>query len=311
MKKGVISVFVSKFSNTALDLLAICKNHADQKRARESRPMGKLSWERQSVVDGKRIACLYRKGNKPSVLFIHGFGSSKNAFDDAFDRTEFKSSTLLSADLVGFGDSDKPADFSYRLEDQAIVLRKLLDQLGIDTFHLVAHSMGGIVGIELAEIIPQRICSFINVEGNITKEDCTMSGSVADMSQEQFEQEGFERLKKGLAEESEKTESSSLADYLRDFAKATPKSLYRTALATLKTSTSGNLVARFSSFPFYKCYVYGEKNKDIFPTEKILRERGTPLFYVSNSGHSVMTENPREFYDLIVEIILLRANGTY
>jgi pimeloyl-ACP methyl ester carboxylesterase len=265
--------------------------------------MSKLAWREEVIIDGKRIACLFRKGDKSSVLFIHGFGSSKNTFIDAFKRKEFGSSTLLAVDLVGFGDSDKPADFSYQFEDQAMILQKLLDQLNVDTFHIVAHSMGGIVGIELAGAIPQRVCSFINVEGNITREDCTMSGSVAKMSGRQFEQEGFEKLKHALAEESKKSGNSALAGYLRDFAKATPKSLHRSALATVQASTSGKLLTRFSSFPFYKCYVYGEKNRGIFPAEQRLRQRGIPLFYVSDSGHSMMTENPEVFYSVIANVI--------
>lgn len=266
--------------------------------------MSKLAWRKEVVVDGKRIACLFRMGDESSsVLFVHGFGSSKNGFIDAFERNELESSTLLAVDLVGFGDSDKPADFSYQLEDQAIVLREVLDQMSIDTFHLVAHSMGGIVGIELAEALPQRICSFIDVEGNITIEDCTMSGSVAEMSERQFSLEGFGRLKEDLARESEKNGNSALASYLKDFVKATPRSLHRSALATVEASTSGNLAERFCSLPFYKCYMYGEKNKGKFPSEQTLRRKGIPIFYVSNSGHAMMTENPRGFYSLVANII--------
>ncbi len=78
-------------------------------------------------------------------------------------------------DIIGFGGSDKPGNFSYLLKEQAKVIERAIDLIGFDKFHLVAHSMGGIIGIELGEMIPNRLRSFINIEGNITAEDCTMS----------------------------------------------------------------------------------------------------------------------------------------
>lgn len=78
----------------------------------------------------------------------------------------------------------------------------------MDRVHLVAHSMGGIIGIELGEMIPDRLCSFINVEGNITIEDCTMSKQVADMGEEYFTREGFEELKRSIAQEDKKLKVS-------------------------------------------------------------------------------------------------------
>ena len=60
---------------------------------------------------------------------------------------------------------------------------------------------------------------------------------------------------------------------------------------------------RYARLPFPKCYIYGENNRGLFPTENMLRQEEIPLFYVSKSGHSMMMENPKEFYDLILRII--------
>lgn len=71
--------------------------------------------------------------------------------------------------------------------------------------------MGGIIGIELGEIIPNRLRSFINIEGNITAEDCTMSKRVADMGEKHFTRDGFEELQHSISIEAEKTQSKPLA----------------------------------------------------------------------------------------------------
>jgi len=251
---------------------------------------------------------MFQKGEKESIVFIHGLGASKGNFLEAFKRRKLQSYTMLAADLVGFGDSDKPANFSYKMEDQARILRGVIDLLGLNRFHLVAHSMGGIIGIELGEMIPHSVCSFINAEGNITAEDCTMSKQIADMNEKYFALKGFEQLKHSIAEESERNQDKALREYLNSLSKATPKSLYKSSISTVRESNFGDLLARFTQLPFYKCYIYGERNKDVFPAEKMLEKKGIPLFYISNSGHSMMKENPDEFYNLILSIIRREAS---
>jgi len=265
--------------------------------------MNRLRPSEKVKVNGQLISCMFQKGEKESIVFIHGFGASKQIFLEAFKRREFQSFTMLTTDLIGFGKSDKPANFSYEMKDQAKILRETIDLLGVDRFHLVAHSMGGIIGIELGEMIPNSFCSFINAEGNITAEDCTMTMQVAEMDEEYFALEGFKQLKDCIAEQSERTQDKALKDYLRSLSKATPESLYKSSISTVRESNFGDLLTRFAQLPFYKCYIYGERNKEVFPAEKKLEQKGIPLFYISNSGHSMMKENPDEFYNLILSII--------
>jgi pimeloyl-ACP methyl ester carboxylesterase len=265
--------------------------------------MGRVPSSVNVGVDGFLISCLFRKRSEEPVVFVHGLGASKESFREAFRREEFGSFTLLAADLVGFGDSDKPAGFSYSMKDQAEILRKVIDSFSVERFHLVAHSMGGAVGIELCEMVSSHVCSFINAEGNLTSEDCTGSRHIAEMSEEKFVQVGFERFKRGLGEEFERVGDSAGMEYLRSLSKATAESMYKSSASLVKESDSGDLLPRFCELPFYKCYLYGEKNKGVFPAEKLLRQRGIPVFYISNSGHAMMDENPDGFYNLVLRII--------
>jgi len=254
-------------------------------------------------VNGRSISCNFQTGGQKSIVFVHGFGASKETFLEAFSHEKFRSFSMLATDLIGFGDSDKPASFSYLMKDQANILERTIDLFGLDRFHLVAHSMGGIIGIEMGEMIPDRLCSFVNVEGNITAEDCTMSKRVAEMGEEYFTRQGFKKLKRSIAQEAKNNQSKPLEDYLKSLVKATPKSLYKSSVSTVHESNFGDLLTRFVKLPFYKCYIYGENNKGVFPAEDLLRTKGIPLFYVSKSGHSMMKENPKEFYDVVLRII--------
>lgn len=114
--------------------------------------MGSLPRSVEVRVNGILISCLFQKGGGEAIVFIHGLGASKESFLEAFGREEFQPFTMLSTDLVGFGNSDKPADFSYLMKDQASVLKETIDRFGVGKFHLVAHSMGGIIGIGLCEM---------------------------------------------------------------------------------------------------------------------------------------------------------------
>jgi len=254
-------------------------------------------------VNGVSISCLFRKGEGEAIVFIHGLGGSREDFLEAFRREDFRRFTLLSADLVGFGDSDKPAGFSYLMKEQARFLGKVIDRFCVGRFHLVAHSMGGIVGIELCEIMPNRVCSFINAEGNLTAEDCTITRRIAEMSEEEFVREGFEQIKRELREEFEGRGDQAEMAYLRTLSRATAESMYKSSLSTVQESDFGSLLSRFISLPFFKCYVYGEKSRGVFPSEKLLKQKRIPIFYISKSGHAMIEENPNGFYDCILGIV--------
>ncbi len=57
---------------------------------------------------------------------------------------------VIAFDLLGFGEADKPYDFSYELEPSGRILNRILRELGVDRAHLVAHDIGGVVGLETA-----------------------------------------------------------------------------------------------------------------------------------------------------------------
>lgn len=253
--------------------------------------------------DGVSLSCLFQKGTSDAIVFVHGLGSSKEAFSDAFRRQEFQPFTLLAIDLVGFGDSDKPDAFSYAVKDQARILKKMIDQFGVGRFHLVGHSMGGIVGVELCEMMPDRIMSFINAEGNLTAQDATMSREIVKMGEEEFARGGFERLKRDLRVEFERTGDRGGMLYLEALDKATARSVYQSSVSTVYESDHGCVLTRFTRLAFYKCYLYGEKNKGKFATEKLLKQKGVPVFYISESGHAMMNDKPDEFYDCVLETV--------
>jgi pimeloyl-ACP methyl ester carboxylesterase len=239
--------------------------------------------------------------DSPVIVFLHGFGSSKEYFRHAFTDPSLTDFSLIAFDLPGSGLSSGDPDFSYGMSDQAALMIRAIDKLAVPRFHLCTHSMGGLVGIEMVERIAPRIISFVNLEGNLTLEDCTMTGLIAEYSYESFLRNGRKEFEESL--EKGATADPILQSYLRTFRQASSVALHRSAQHAVRDSSNPGLVDRFRSLQTCKCYIYGEKNKGLFPAEKMLVEGGVPVLYVESAGHGMAEENPQYLYSLIREFI--------
>ena len=182
---------------------------------------------------------------------------------------------------------------------QAKVVIALLNELGVERFHLCAHSMGGLAAMEIAELYPSRVLSFIDLEGNLTPEDCFFSGKVAEKTYEQFAERGRRKFEEHL-HHAGKTDAA-MKEYAETFSAASTIALYKSARHTVADSSTP-LVERFLRIK-NACYIYGEENRGVFPSEKLLTEAGIPIFYIANAGHSMATENPIELYRVMREFI--------
>ena len=64
-------------------------------------------------------------------------------------------------DLLGFGLSAKPHDWSYRVRDHAAVVERFLDELGLTDVTLFIHDWGGPIGMNYATKNPETVDSFV------------------------------------------------------------------------------------------------------------------------------------------------------
>ena len=93
---------------------------------------------------------------KPVVL-VHGLGGQA---EDWRNLTPFLRATgyrVYTPDLFGFGRSDRPADFSYSIPDQAAAVFAFMDALGLKQVDLGGWSMGGWIVERMAADHPERI----------------------------------------------------------------------------------------------------------------------------------------------------------
>ncbi|XP_051114410.1 probable lysophospholipase BODYGUARD 1 [Andrographis paniculata] len=98
------------------------------------------------------------------VVFIHGFISSSSFWTETlypnFSKSTKSKYRLLAVDLLGFGRSPKPADSLYTLREHLErIERSVLEAYKVESFHIVAHSLGCILALALAVKHPASVKS--------------------------------------------------------------------------------------------------------------------------------------------------------
>lgn len=131
-----------------------------------------------------------RAGAGEPLVLVHGYlgGSRQWAAEIAAWRGRFD---VIAVDLAGYGEArDRTAPTQMAAHARAVLAT--LDALGIQRFHLLGHSMGGMVVQEIVHQAPQRVARLVLVgtgpQGSIPGRFETMA-----RSRERLAEDGVER----------------------------------------------------------------------------------------------------------------------
>lgn len=248
-------------------------------------------------IGGLSISAHLREAGSCWLVFLHGLQSCKTLFDPLFQDPRFNEFSILAIDLVGFGHSSKPEDFSYDLTEQAEVFQKALESLGIQEMHLIGHSLGGMVGTLLLDRLGSKIISFINMEGNLVHKDCGLSAEVARIPYSEFQENMFVKIKSDLERSSDPGVSlrSQWIERIPDYA------FYKTCQSIVTWSESKKLLEIFGRARQRKLYLCGERNRwkaEVLPKDIAVAE-------IPGAGHFMIMENAVEAYDKMNEFFLM------
>jgi haloalkane dehalogenase len=107
-------------------------------------PEGRLHYVDEGPRDG------------PTVLCLHGNPTWSFLYRDLVARLAPRV-RVVAPDLLGFGLSETPEEFSYLPRDHARVLDRFVDELALDDVVLVVHDWGGPIGLDWATRRPDRV----------------------------------------------------------------------------------------------------------------------------------------------------------
>ena len=245
---------------------------------------------------------MHRAGGRVPLVFLHGFGSTKEDYADAALHPILADYRILALDAPGFGGSTCSDAAVLSMDCLVAVVEAVCDHYEIGPFHLCGHSMGGLAAVLLAHATPDRVLSLVNIEGNLVSEDCFLSRQILDSGETDpaaflarlrdhswsVPQAGFPLYAAGLVG---KTARAAVAPILRSM---------------VHHSEHSDLMGTFLALPCPKMFMHGAQNRDL-PYLGRLQERGVVVAEIGNAGHFPMYSNPQETVSRIAAF--LRENN--
>ena len=189
-------------------------------------------------------------------------------------------------DLWGFGDTAHNV-LSYSLEQQATLLDRFLNEMGIGKIALVGHGLGGLVGMTFATRFPQSVDRVMAVS-------CPLDYAAVNA-----------RLRTAaLAELSEwlSSRSPEAATALSD----APKADIQAIAASLVGLQANNTFSSFRALNIPCLLVYGDKDPAIItPDGEYSLSTMTHQIELEGSGHFPMIDETTRFNRLLTDFLAL------
>ena len=247
-------------------------------------------------VDGTtlRIATMIREGQRAPIVFLHGFGSTKEDYADITRYPQFDGHSVIAFDAPGCGVSECADLSAISIPFLQQVAERIVKHYGAPKFHIVGHSMGGLTALLLAHSRPSAVLSFTDIEGNLLPEDCFLSRQIIEHSDDDPEQfmASFVARTRRAPEYSSSLFASSLPYKVRAAAVAP---IFR---SMVKLTDSGELLDKFLELPFPKMFMYGDDNRSLSYLGR-LRNHGVQLAEIRRCGHFPMYANPSSMWNHI------------
>ena len=119
------------------------------------------------------------------ILLVHGLFGSLN---DPDILNSINNSKAFAPDLLGYGEMTSVSPERISLSAQADHLAQWIEANISSSVHIVGHSIGGAVGVLLANRYPNLSKSLTSVEGNFTLKDAFWSSRIANKSVDEMEE---------------------------------------------------------------------------------------------------------------------------
>jgi len=252
------------------------------------------------TVDGSEleVSTLRRSGPKPAIVFLHGFGSTKEDYADIERHSAFDGHAVLAYDAPGCGLSTCPHPDRVDIPFLVKTALAVLEAEGIDRFHLVGHSMGGLTALMLASAHPDRVPSFCSIEGNIAPEDCFLSRQIHD-----YPADDPHAFMAAFIERARTAPAWSSALYAASLAhKVRPEVVCSIFVSMVDLSDHAGLMDRFLGLPCPKMFMHGDQNADLSYLSDIAA-KGVVVAEIERCGHFPMYSNPLEMWARIERFI--------
>ena len=253
----------------------------------------------------KKISNIYiddgGDGSLP-VVFVHSLAGNTQQWSAQLNHIR-TTRRAVALDLRGHGQSLPPENGDYAIESMVQDIQMVIDQLGIERFILVGHSMGGSVAGAYAGVYPERVAGLLLVDP---------SGDSTQMPIEEVQQyigalesEAYSNVVEGywsqlLTGSSETTQAKVMQD-LRD----TPKA---TVVGVFKELFKYNPMPVLERYNGPKLAVITAINETPFSVHNLVSN--LPHKMIRGTGHWLQLDKPEEFNRIMDEFLSSVDNGS-
>ena len=236
------------------------------------------------------------------LVLVHGFLGSSKMWEPQIDffKDYFR---VITPDLPGFGRSNKAKSLN-SIQSMANLLLDSLEEKEIDKFHLLGHSMGGMIVQEMAkkdgDKISKLVCYSTGPRGDMPGRFETV-----DQSRENLKKNGLEITAKKIAKTwFIKGEDAKYFENCIDVGKQTSVKAADNSLAAIK---NWNGVDTLKNIKNETLIVWGDQDKS-YNLEQIQtlenNIENNKLIIFKNCAHNVHLERPEQFNKTIKDFLL-------
>ena len=247
-------------------------------------------------VDGATLGGAIRDAPGPSLLYLHGLGSSHDDIATGAPHAGLAGYRVVAVDLPGH----RSSRWHRRSESDAVracvdLLEQFVTEYIGGELAIVGHSLGGAIGVLLADRLGGRCRGLIDIEGNLVASDCgALSRPTA--SRDDWDRDGlFRMIDDHLPGIPNGGTEAFLSRYRANVTDHREWIAYTQSL--IAHSADGSLLDRFVGLRCHRSYIYGADD----PPEVIeqLAALGVPTTPIAGSGHWPMYARPDELHGVI------------
>lgn len=238
-----------------------------------------------------------RTGSGPPVLLVHGWTANRTYWKRQVQALRDRC-TVIAADLRGHGESSHPPK-GYTIGALVADLEQLVRALRVPKIAVVGWSMGGMVAIELARRLGERVSALGLVS--------TSAGGFLDAKKPAIDPEGIAKTRAGLAEDP-RAFLRGLAPHLFKAGPASPlvpwaagemqKTAAHVATACYEALLAFDARPHLASLRVKTAVLHGEHDRLIpLAAARTLAKgiAGAELVVFPESGHAPPLEEPEAF----------------
>jgi pimeloyl-ACP methyl ester carboxylesterase len=238
-------------------------------------------------------------GDGLPLVFIHGLGCASADFVEAARDSRLAPHRAILIDLLGFGFSDRPDDFSYTLDAHAACVLRLLDALQLGPAILFGHSMGGAIAVRCAAARPELVAGLILAEPRLAPGPGALSGPVTAQSEADYIRSGHAALVRECA--GRVPGAIRHVGFVARLHIASPLAMHRSACAVVADGdpTTGALLAGLA---MPRTLLYGTLCT-VDSSWRAAGDAGVRLVPVAGAGHDMMHDAPEAFVAALARAI--------